>query len=126
MRAFIISSLIFAAVLGGVIANAVFVADTADRLCALTSEIITDTGSASAVDELERVWQKRHLPLSISVDLDTVERIDELMISLRSAYAEGAHQEIRRLCLIINDTCEELSRYERLSFYALFLLKISV
>ena len=119
MRSFIISSALLVIVLCAIIANAVIVSGTARHICSLADDLKSDTADEATLSELERVWQERHLLLSISVQLDTIERINELIVSLRSAYNAGASQEIIRLCTVISDLCDEIAEYERLSFYAI-------
>lgn len=121
MRSLAASLLMFALVIGAVIANGIYVTRISDEISELASEIAdaAPDGALSPTDELVHFWEKHKLFLELGLGSSGIERLNELVISLRFAVSDGDHREIARICALIREQCADVSLHERLSLHGI-------
>lgn len=118
MRSFIASMLLFAIFCCAIAANSVYVSSSCDDMRACAEHI--KSGSTSSISELEALWRSHRYLFGFSVAESKIERMDELILSLRSAINAQSSSEIPRLCSLIEELCEDISIYERITLQSIF------
>lgn len=119
MRSLISALLLFLIVLGAITLNSIFLHRSADEMLGTASVLPYSEEQEEQLEELESFWDKRRTLLSLSVKYDYIERMNDLLISLRAAISAGNHTEVERICLLICELCDSLSQYERISIHSL-------
>lgn len=115
MKTFYLTLFLFIILVGAIVANVVFVWHTADTLETMVASLpdLPETGAALA--ELETFWQKRRVPLSLSVPAGAILLFDTALTGLRSSAECGrkADYELYRAEALL--AIRGLARLERFS-----------
>lgn len=119
MRSFIVVSVMLLTIIFLVILNSVYVCDICNELSSL-SDIILRDDDKSHVQTLCSIWEKHRGVMSISIELDEIERMNDLTEALKASAERSEHIEVAKNCRLIKDLCEEFSEFERLSFNSIF------
>jgi hypothetical protein len=117
MKSLAISIILFTVCTAGIILNSVYIRNGCEKISSYAEEISAHQSSSR---ELESYWNSNRLLFGISVSVAKTERMDELIISLRSAIAEKNLYEIERICRLIIALAEDISIDERLSLQGIF------
>lgn len=112
MRAIICTIVLLSLCVTLVIANAVALQDILKSMTELADGVL------EARDEpykLRDIFAKHRSLLAISIESDELERMNELIESLISAYESKDSSQITKYCRLIADLCYELSTFEQIS-----------
>lgn len=123
MRSFVAVVIIFIAVVLLVVANAAYVCAVCAELSSLAAKIEV-SGDESAVERLCSRWHSERALLSLSIELDEIERMNDVTEALRSARELGNLSELRKNCRLIAELCEEFSDFERFSLNSILQIEI--
>ena len=120
MKAFWISILLFALLLGGIFVNARFIHRTSDTLTEYAEELSESSCRAQTLEELEAFWEKRRPLISLTVGFRELDHFGEVIAQLRWAHDLGDETEFLRYRSLLLDAITELSRTEQFSVENLF------
>lgn len=123
MRSFVAVLIIFFGVILLVIANALYVCAVCKEISEIASEL-EKNGDGARVDELQSVWHSHRALLSLSIELDEIERMNDITESLKSSHELGNLSEFRKNCRLIVDLCEEFSNFECFSINSILQFQI--
>ena len=114
MKAFIGALCIFAILVALVLSNSFYVRNTLKGI----SELAIDLERSSAKgenDALVKLWSSNRALLSLSIEADELERMNDLIESLNSLDAANNLAEFQKYCRLISELALELSGYECVS-----------
>ena len=117
MRAIICAVVLLSLCITLVIANAVTLQDILRKMTDLADKI---SKLGEKPYELRDLFAKHRSLLAISIESDELERMNELIESLISAYESKDSSQITKYCRLIADLCCELSTFERISLESIF------
>ncbi len=119
MKSFVAVLIILFIIIALAIANALYVANVFSRLSELSKEVIGGSGDDGVANILS-LWQKNEALLSLSIEADELERMNDLIESLKLASEIDNTYELRKYCRLISELSDELMNYERLSLQSIF------
>ena len=121
MKAWIISLVLFILLLGLIIGNAVYIHRVAARLCEISDSLVFDEEETEARFEmLEAYWERNRAFIALSISYRELDRVAEMMISLRSAYETKNASDFEEYRRLFRDVADEISRFERFSVENLY------
>lgn len=120
MKAFIAVIIIFFLIISLVIANSLYVTNIFSKISDLSNDLINDAPNADTVEEILSVWQKSQSLLSLSIEADELERMNDLIESLHTACLTNNSYDIKKYCRLVSELSQELMSYERISFDSIF------
>ena len=119
MRALILCTALFLAMLILIGANRVYIKEVSDTLIQYCS-ILETPGNESRANELSAYWTDRESTVGLSVDLLTADRVTE-QITLVTDYArQGNRREMLVSLARLRDAARALGRSETVSLGTLF------
>ena len=116
MKSFIAVLVIFALLLVLIVSNAIYVR----RIFSEISELASQVEESDDIREIPNIWSKSQRILSFSIEADEIERMNDLMESLRTSIAADNPYDISKYCRLIKELAEELIEYERISLDSIF------
>lgn len=116
MRAFITALLLFAILIGAVIANAIYIQVTCDKISDAAKSLKSAKQREPLLYEIKALWDKNHLPLNFSIRANEVERMNDLIESLIASHLAQNEAEFQKYCNLISELADEFSNYEKISF----------
>lgn len=120
MKSFIVALLLFLLMVGLVILNSFYVNQTLEKISELSDEISNSEQCHSALNELIEYWFDSRALLGFSIKETKLERMTELIESLKSACQAKDTGEIKRICALIRELCKETRDYEKISIQSIF------
>jgi len=115
MRSFIISLILFIVVILCIILNAAYVTKSCKQLDHLSQEISAGNNRNANIQEISEYWKNNRSMLGLSIRMNEIERMNDLIESLRASYSAQNESEIQKSCALISELALDLSRYERIS-----------
>lgn len=116
MKAFWGSLLLFAALLSFVLFNARYVHESTAYLQEATDAMRVPSQRNERLDELETFWKSNRKWAALSMTRDDLDRIDELITSLRWAQDTQNEESFAYYRDLLEAVVEEFNLNERLSF----------
>lgn len=114
MRSAIIALILFITVVALVILNAVYVNKTCNTMIALANE------EELNCTDLKDYWKKHRKPLSLTVEDDELERMNNLIEEISLSYEKGDPEQLSKSKRLFTELCRELAGYERPSLVSIF------
>ena len=115
MRSFIITLLLLISMISVIVANAVYINATAEKIIELTEDANFKKAPIDALLRLESFWDENKLFVEFSVGYKSTDRISELLIDLREYVITNNLTEARRVRKLIADCASDISKLEKLS-----------
>lgn len=115
MKAFIISLSMTVVLTTIVIANAVYISDTTERMKSLVEQISRDGADYKAFEELEGVWTTHRRFFAISVGFEEIDRVTEYITRLGCAVECQDLTDVRRSCALLQIFFDDVTRHEKIS-----------
>ena len=120
MKEFWFTIILFIIIIGGVIANAVYVSTVSERLEWFAEEVDIGKDSDVLIDQLQNYWDKHKRFIGISVDTPQVDAVEKIILSLRLSYDRGESFEFEKYRLHLSEMSREISHLETLSLQTVF------
>ena len=121
MKAWIISLFLFAAMLAVIIGNAIYVRHVTEHVVQeLQSLSVSDPFSAERLERLDAYWQHHKKYVALSISYRELDRLCEMLLSLRVAQDEKNAVNFELYRRLSVDAAEEVARLERFSVENLF------
>ena len=120
MKALVASLILFAIVILCVTVNAVYVCKTVSEISKLAQSILKSSDDPAKINALKIHWSKHRDILELSINESRIEKMNDLIESLYAAHSAKNQPEIKKLCNLIIELCDELSQNEKISFSGLF------
>ena len=89
MKTFYLTLFLFIILIGAIAGNAVFVLRTADTLQSMVASLPAVPETGAALTELETLWQRRRVLLSLSVPAGALLLFDTALTGIRSSAESG-------------------------------------
>ncbi len=89
MKTFYLTLFLFMVLVGLIAGNAVFVLQTANALQSRVEALPASSEADAALDELETFWQRRRVPLSLSVPASALLLFDTALTGMKSTAGSG-------------------------------------
>jgi hypothetical protein len=99
-------------VCGAILANNLYIKSTTQFICECVGEEF-ERDPFSAVEKLEKFWEKNHPIVGLSVGYKEIDRISDLIIDLKIYQELENHPEIMRTRELIIESAKDISRLER-------------
>lgn len=115
MRSFIITSLLFMAVLCIIFFNGNYIKSSAEYIVECVDEANFESDPIASIENLEKFWEENHAKVGLSVGYKELDRMSDLIIDLRTYFELGNSAEVKRVRILITETADEISRLERFS-----------
>ena len=112
MRAVISAAILLLLCIALVIANAIIAGNLLDKMTKLSDDV---NNSLADPHQLQTLWKENYFLFSLSIESDELERMNELIESLISAYESNDSSQISKYCRLISDMCDELASFEGIS-----------
>ena len=116
MRSSIIALLLFLIIMITVIGNAIYVSTLCQDISDVAQKLPDSEQKEICVTELKNLWNKHRLWLDLSIKLNEIERMSDLIESLDAAYKADNQAEISKYCILISELAQEFAEHEKLSF----------
>ena len=120
MKAFIISTLLFALLIAAIIGNAIYVNKVSKHIILESEKIKEENYPSSLANALEEYWLKHRSFVGLSVGHEELDLISQTIISLKACCNTGNIADATVYVLILQDAVEEMGRHEEVSFENLF------
>ena len=112
MRSFIITLFLFAATCALIVANNIYIKNTAEQIVESVSGEEFDEEPIQATESLNDFWEKHHPIVGLSVGYKELDRMSDLIIDLKIQLQLGNQSEVTRLRAMIVECADEISRLE--------------
>ena len=113
MRSFIITSLLFSAVLSVIFFNRNYINSSAEYILDCVSDTEFETDPIGSIERLENFWEKNHPIVGLSVGFKELDRMSDLIIDLKTYFELENADEVKRVRILITEAADEISRLER-------------
>lgn len=121
MKGFVVSLILFLLTCLLITANAFYVHRVGAHVEQTAASVSLDNpASEEALRALEDYWERHHPFLALSIGYRELDRMSELLLSLRVAYDERSEVDFARERRLAIDTAADLARHERFSLENLF------
>ncbi len=114
MKSLVGAIIIFVILSALVVTNALYVNNIMENISELVFELET-SGSEEKKNAVIDMWTDNRKLLSLSIEADELERMNDLIEDLRSTDPHNTFSEFQKLCRLISELATELSKYEKLS-----------
>ena len=114
MKTFIGALCIFSILVALVLTNSFYVKNTLKNISELATELET-SDSKKEKDDIIDIWNNNRTLLSLSIEADELERMNDLIQSLESADSTNNLAEFQKYCRLISELALELLGYEQIS-----------
>lgn len=115
MRSFIITSLLFTAILSIIFFNRNYINSSAQYIVECVEDSTFEADPADSIERLEVFWEENQAKVGLSVGYKELDRMSDLIIDLRTYFELGNSAEVKRVRVLIVETADEISRLERFS-----------
>ena len=115
MRSFIITSLLFTAVLWVIFFNGNYINSSAEYIVECVEDSTFEADPIGCIESLENFWKENQAKVGLSVGYKELDRMSDLIIDLRTYFELGNSAEVKRVRVLIVETADEISRLERFS-----------
>ncbi len=119
MKSFVAVLIILFIIIALVIVNSVYVTSVFSELSELSENIINGS-EGDGVENIMLLWQKSKAMLSVSIEADELERMNDLIESLRHASEINDTYALNKYCRLISELSNELMSYEQISIQSIF------
>ena len=119
MKSFVTVLILLFIIIALVIVNSIYVTSVFSQLSDLAEGIINGYGN-DGVENILSLWQKSKALLSFSIEADELERMNDLIESLKLASETENTHDLNKYCRLISELSDELMNYERVSLQSLF------
>lgn len=120
MKAFIISTILFALLISSIFGNALYVKRVSERIISESKQIQKENYEPKLANDLEKYWLKHRSFVGLSVGHEELDLISQTIISLKACCETGSIADASVYVLILQDAAEEVGRHEEVSFENLF------
>lgn len=122
MKSFIITLLLLALMLGGILVNHLYINNVANRLSALLDELplAGDAESARMAREILSYWEANADWVDLSVSFPLVDRVGEQLNVLIACAECGDYYGYRSTLAILKDAVKDIKRLEKISMGSIF------
>lgn len=120
MKSFITVLIIFAILISLITLNSLYVSKTFTEILNISDSIANKHEEASGINTIITIWEKSKKILSFSIESDEMERMNDLIESLRVAYLSNNTYDLNKYCRLIGGLAKELMEYEKISFSSIF------
>lgn len=107
--------LAFALMLGGIAANCVFIARTANEMERAIAALPEAGEAKEALDEIEAFWQRRRTAVSVSISFQDIRAIDNDLAQMRAAAEVGERSDFESARRLALSAVAHMRRLERFS-----------
>lgn len=114
MKSLICALVIFTILAGLVITNAFYVNKTMKNISALVIELENEINEEKK-NAVVALWNDNRKLLSLSIEADELERMNDLIESLRVIDYQNNFPEFQKYCRLVRELALELSDYESIS-----------
>ena len=119
MKSFVIAVILFALTLGCIIFNAIYDNQSLDKISELSRQV-SICEEPDSLSKLKEYWYESRNLLGFSIKETKLERMTELIETLWAAHQANNTAEIQKICILIQELCEETQQYEKISIYSIF------
>ncbi len=119
MKSFIVALLLFAAIVGTVVTNSIYVNSVCEKISELAAECSEHTARSEKIMQMNKLWTKSKDLLDLSIETAEIETMTEFIASLAAADEAGRDADVEKYCVLISDLCEEFMRHEKISLGSL-------
>ncbi len=119
MKSLIAALILFAVIVGMIIANSFYVRGVCESMMELCAEIPNSTENKKEAEALETLWQKHHPFLDLSINANELELMNEFVAGLVASVNAKRPADIEKYCSLIIELCEEFKRHEGISLQSL-------
>ena len=120
MKAFIISTILFALLIAVIFCNAFYVKAVSNHIVSESEKIREENYPLNLASKLEKYWMKHRSFVSIGVGHEELDRISQSILSLKASCESKNVSDANMYVLILQDAAEEIGRHEEISFENLF------
>ncbi len=115
MKSVVLSLLLFLLILGAIVANSFYVSHFCDDILEIAQKLEYSEQKETLISEMKVVWNKNRDWLDFSIKLNEIERMNDLIESLESAYKANNQAEFSKYCALITELAQEFAEHEKLS-----------
>ena len=97
-----------------IVCNCIYMAHNADYVSSTVDEIFLDKDSEKKISDLEGFWRRNKMFIALSISFQDMDKIDDLISNLRSAYDTSNAYELEKAKALLRNASGLFTRYERL------------
>ncbi len=120
MKTFFVALLCFAALLGVIACNTVYIQRSSDRLSDMIALAASEDDPAPTLAALESLWQRERYWIGFSVSFTELCNMDEHLCQMQIALDEGDPTQFKLACGLAAQVVERMGRLERFSWECIF------
>ena len=120
MRSFITAILLFVILIASVTANALYINSVCSKIDATAESLTNASNKQALISELKSLWKKNVKIFNLSIRVNEIERMNDLIESLSASYDAQNDAEFKKYCTLISELAQDLAHYETLSFRSIF------
>lgn len=114
MKVFVLSLVLFLAVISAVVANAVYVDAATEELIAAARKVL-DSGTEKSAEELRALWEGHKPLLCLSASLKDIDSATEYVLRIESAAKQSNAALLEQNCILFFNALCDISRYEQIT-----------
>ena len=115
MKSLIISLILFSFVLGAVIINAFYAKGVCGNIGELAEKLKSADECDALIENMKEIWSDARPILELSIRLNEIERMNDLIESLEASYLSENPAEFQKHCRLISELTKELISNEKIS-----------
>ncbi len=120
MKVVILSAVLFALIVFGVVANALYSSATLTHLEELATEAYKNSASSEALSAVIDYWDKKKDYFAVTASTHDIDSITENLLCMQVALQSGNDFAAKQSYALLCNSIEAISRYERISFSNIF------
>ena len=97
-----------------IVCNCIYMNHNADYISSRVDEIFLDEESENKIYQIEDFWQRNKMFIALSISFQDMDKIDDLISNLRSAYDTSNAYELEKAKAMLRNASGLFTRYERL------------
>ena len=115
MKSFIASLILFIAVIFFTILNSIYISKSCEEIDYLTRQIASDDDRDVAIQKISQLWKSKRIIFELSIKTNEIERMNDLIESLKASHSSQNEAEIQKNCILISELVIDFARYESIS-----------
>lgn len=120
MKAFIISTILFALLIATVFGNAFYVKSVSERIVSDLEILKEENYPLQIANGIESYWLKHRSFVALSVGHEELDHVSQTIISLKASCESKNSSDANMYASILQDAANEIGRHEEISLENLF------
>ena len=115
MKSFVVALILFITVIFFTILNSIYITQSCEQINFISNQIASDSDREANIQRISETWESKRIIFELSIRTNEIERMNDLVESLKASYLSQNEAELQKNCALISELATDLSRYESIS-----------